>query len=448
MADDDLPPDADAIYGLPLEDFVPERAAVAKRLRGEGDRETAKRVTALRKPSVAAWTINQLVRSRAKDVAAFTKAADGLRAAQGALLEGHGSPADLRTAREAERKAVGRLIEVARGLFPGGREPGESTLERIGATLHAAAADEAIRDEVLSGRLLRERESSGFGDLDVELAAAVPPKPRRKRRARGRRRRGPRAEARRPPRGRPPSASAGRVARPCRRRSTRPSRSAGGPRTRSTRPAPRKRGGARRSRRRTEAMCSGGPLGESSGAMDTLRGALLVAAPTLLDPNFQRTVVLVTEHTDEGAMGLVLNRPTDTTVADAAPELEALTGPDELVHQGGPVQPRAVVVLAEFADPGDAAHVVMGDIGFVRADADLERAGIETRRGRVYAGYAGWGPGQLEGELEDEGWIVVAHPLADELFSPGPDDLWHDVLERQGGQLALVARMPLDPSLN
>ena len=181
MADDELPPDADALYGLPLEDFVPERAAVAKRLRGEGDREAAKRVAALRKPSVAAWTINQLVRSRAKDVAAFTKAADGLRAAQGALLEGHGSPADLRTARAAERKAVARLIEVARGLFPGGREPGESTLERIGATLHAAAADEAIRDEVLSGRLLRERESSGFGDLDVELAAAVPPKPARKR---------------------------------------------------------------------------------------------------------------------------------------------------------------------------------------------------------------------------------------------------------------------------
>ena len=182
MADDDLPPDADALYGLPLEDFVPERAAVAKRLRGEGEREAAKRVTALRKPSVAAWTINQLVRSRTKDVAAFTKAADGLRAAQTALLEGHGSPADLRSARAAERKAVGRLIEVARGLFPGGREPGESTLERIGATLHAAAADESVRDEVLSGRLLRERESSGFGDLDVELAAALPPKTKAKRR--------------------------------------------------------------------------------------------------------------------------------------------------------------------------------------------------------------------------------------------------------------------------
>jgi putative transcriptional regulator len=182
--------------------------------------------------------------------------------------------------------------------------------------------------------------------------------------------------------------------------------------------------------------------------MDSLRGTLLVAAPTLLDPNFQRTVVLVTEHTDEGAMGLVLNRPTDTTVAEAAPELTPLAGGEEVVHQGGPVQPRAVVVLAEFADPGAAAHIVLEDIGFVPADADLERTGDETRRGRVYAGYAGWSAGQLEDELEDEGWIVVDHPLADELFSPEPDDLWHDVLERQGGHLALIARMPLDPSLN
>ena len=173
-----------------------------------------------------------------------------------------------------------------------------------------------------------------------------------------------------------------------------------------------------------------------------------MAAPSLLDPNFQRTVVLVTEHADEGAMGLVLNRPTETTVEEAAPELSAVTGPEERVHHGGPVQPRAVVVLAEFEDPDAAAHVVLGDIGFVRADADLEQIGIETRRARVYAGYAGWGPGQLESELEDDGWIVVEDPLPDELFSPGPGDLWHDVLERQGGHLALIARMPLDPSLN
>ena len=182
--------------------------------------------------------------------------------------------------------------------------------------------------------------------------------------------------------------------------------------------------------------------------MDSLRGALLVAAPTLVDPNFHRAVVLVTEHTDEGAMGLILNRPTETTVGEAAPELTSVAGADDLVHQGGPVQPRAVVVLAEFAQPEASAHIVTGDIGFVRADADLESTGVVTRRGRVYAGYAGWAPGQLEGELEDEGWIVVHRPLPDELFSPGPEGLWQDVLERQGGHLALIARMPLDPSLN
>jgi hypothetical protein len=176
MADDDLPPGADDLYGVPFEDFVAERAALAKRLRGEGDREAAKRVTALRKPSVSAWTVNQLVRTRAKDVSAFTEAAEGLRAAQAALLEGRGSPAELREARQDERDAVDALVKIARGLFPGGNEPGATTLERVAATLHAAASDDTVREEVLSGRLLAEREPSGFGDLEVELALAVPPK--------------------------------------------------------------------------------------------------------------------------------------------------------------------------------------------------------------------------------------------------------------------------------
>jgi hypothetical protein len=179
MPGEDLLPDADALYGLPLEDFVTERGALAKRLRGEGDREAAKRVAALRKPSVAAWTVNQLVRSRASDVAAFTDAARALRDAQTALLEGRGDAADLREAQVAERAAVAHLVGVARGLFPGGREPGEATLDRVGATLHAAATDEAIAEAVLSGRLLAEREPSGFGGLDVELAALPPKRPRK-----------------------------------------------------------------------------------------------------------------------------------------------------------------------------------------------------------------------------------------------------------------------------
>ena len=180
----------------------------------------------------------------------------------------------------------------------------------------------------------------------------------------------------------------------------------------------------------------------------TLRGQLLVATPDLVDPNFRRSVVLITEHTDEGAMGLVLNRPTEASVGETAPELATLAGADERVHAGGPVQPRAVTVLAEFDDPADAAHRVLGDLGFVPADADLALLGATTRRARVFAGYAGWGPGQLEAELEEEGWIVVRDLRPDDVFSPRAEALWSIVLGRQGGQYALIARMPEDPSLN
>jgi putative transcriptional regulator len=178
-----------------------------------------------------------------------------------------------------------------------------------------------------------------------------------------------------------------------------------------------------------------------------LRGQLLVAAPDLVDPNFRRTVVLVTEHTDEGAMGLVLNRPTDAVVAEAASELAALTGDEEVVHGGGPVQPRAVTVLAEFDDPSQAAHLVTADIGFVPADGDLALLAGATRRARVYAGYAGWSAGQLEAELEQEGWFV-AEARPEDVFGHRADALWSAVLGRQGGHLALIARMPEDPSLN
>ncbi len=180
----------------------------------------------------------------------------------------------------------------------------------------------------------------------------------------------------------------------------------------------------------------------------TLRGQLLVAAPDLADPNFRRTVVLITEHGPEGAMGLVLNRPTEAVVGEAAPELAALAGEDDLVHAGGPVQPRAVTVLAEFDDPDRAAHLVTADIGFVPADADLAELSGATRRARVFAGYAGWSAGQLEDELEDEGWLVVRDTRPEDLFGADPDRLWSAVLGRQGGHLALVARMPEDPSLN
>jgi putative transcriptional regulator len=180
---------------------------------------------------------------------------------------------------------------------------------------------------------------------------------------------------------------------------------------------------------------------------DSLRGRLLVASPALLDPNFRRTVVLVAEHGDEGAMGVVLNRPSEAIAADAVPALADLVEPGGIVFAGGPVEANAVTVLAEFEDPEEAAALIFADVGFVRADADPAVLAGETRRARLFAGYAGWSAGQLEAELDEEAWIT-AEPAVEDVFSSAPDDLWSTVLRRLGGRFALVATMPPDPSLN
>jgi putative transcriptional regulator len=174
---------------------------------------------------------------------------------------------------------------------------------------------------------------------------------------------------------------------------------------------------------------------------ETLRGQLLVAAPILRDPNFHRTVVLVAEHSDEGAMGLVLNRPTDTPVGTALPELARLTGETERVYVGGPVSLESVLAVADLDDPDDASELLFDTVGFV------QEPDVPASRGRIFVGYAGWSAGQLEAELAEESWLVVpAEP--DDLFGDDPDGLWSAVLRRQGGPYALLAQMPPDPSLN
>lgn len=180
--------------------------------------------------------------------------------------------------------------------------------------------------------------------------------------------------------------------------------------------------------------------------MDSLRGQLLIASPQLIDPNFDRAVVLITEHGDEGAMGIVLNRPSEADVDGVIPDLSSIAGP-EPIFVGGPVQPEALVVLGEFADPAKAAWIVVADVGLVSAQADLGELPEAVRRGRVYAGFSGWGPGQLEEEVAEDAWIIEP-PLPAELFPEDPETLWSDVLERMGGEYALVARMPADPSVN
>ena len=150
--------------------------------------------------------------------------------------------------------------------------------------------------------------------------------------------------------------------------------------------------------------------------MESLRGKLLLASPTMADPNFARSVILIAEHTEEGAMGLVLNRPAETTVAEAVPDLAWLATDEASVYVGGPVAETAVIVLAEFDRP-------------------------------ELAGHAGWGPGQLEDELAEDAWIVEP-PRREEVFTEDPDDLWAAVLRRKGRRYALLSTMPPDPSLN
>jgi putative transcriptional regulator len=181
--------------------------------------------------------------------------------------------------------------------------------------------------------------------------------------------------------------------------------------------------------------------------MESLRGQLLVASPSLLDPNFHRTVVLIAEHGEDGAMGVVLNRESELEVDEAAPSLADVVEPGARVHEGGPVQPTAVMIMAEFDDPAAAASLVVDDIGFVSADTDFDALDSAVRRVRVFAGLAGWAPGQLEAELERDDWIVEP-ALAEDVFHAHAEELWSHVLERKGGQFALVARMPEDPSLN
>lgn len=183
--------------------------------------------------------------------------------------------------------------------------------------------------------------------------------------------------------------------------------------------------------------------------VDSLRGHLLLAGAGLYDPNFRRTVILVGEHGEEGAMGVVLNRPSPIPIHEAVPplaELAALAGGDGLVYVGGPVQPDAIVVIADFEEPEQAGVLVLGTIGFVPGDVEPASIG-GLRRARVFAGYAGWGAGQLESELEESSWIVEP-ALPDDIFTDVPGELWSTILRRKGGPFALLAQMPDDPRLN
>ncbi len=173
--------------------------------------------------------------------------------------------------------------------------------------------------------------------------------------------------------------------------------------------------------------------------MDSTRGKLLIAAPSLFD-FFRRSVVLMIEHTDQGAFGLVINRLADATIGEAVPDLSDIAGWEEPLRIGGPVASESVVVIGEFDDPETSPQLIVDGLGIV----DPEQTETVSRA-LVFAGHAGWGPGQLESELESEAWIVE-DASGEDPFSE--DDIWNVAVRRRGGEYALLATMPDDPSLN
>ena len=182
---------------------------------------------------------------------------------------------------------------------------------------------------------------------------------------------------------------------------------------------------------------------------ESLRGRLLVATPTLYDPNFLRTVVLVLEHSEDGALGVVLNRPSETAVGASLPEWESSAAEPGVVFVGGPVSPDAAIGLAragsvDHADGWAPLFGPMGTIDLGRPPADVP---VEVQSLRVFAGYAGWSPGQLDGEVDSGGWIAL-DAAPDDVFTSDPGGLWASVLRRQGGRMAMFATAPPNPSVN
>ncbi|MDT7546193.1 MAG: putative transcriptional regulator [Actinomycetota bacterium] len=189
--------------------------------------------------------------------------------------------------------------------------------------------------------------------------------------------------------------------------------------------------------------------------MSDWTGRLVVATPQLTDPNFARTVVLLLQSDDEdGALGLVLNRPTGTEVGEVLDMWHPLAAEPGVVFTGGPVQPSAAICLGH-GRPGAPAvasySVLEGSPGTAFGTVDLDASPSDVATAvtevRVFAGYAGWAAGQLEAEVEEGSWWVL-DALPSDAFTDRPELLWHQVLRRQGAPIAFAASYPENPALN
>jgi len=186
-------------------------------------------------------------------------------------------------------------------------------------------------------------------------------------------------------------------------------------------------------------------MGEAS-----LVGRLLVATPDLADPNFARTVVLILQHDDDGALGVVVNRATPVPVGDVLPTWQTLTTSPQVLFQGGPVARDSALGLARVQDGAESPigwRRLEGPVGLVDLDTPTELVSGGLDDLRIFAGYAGWNSGQLETEIDTGSWYVVDSRPGD-AFVGDPTTLWRSVLRRQAGELALVSTWPDDPTMN
>ena len=180
--------------------------------------------------------------------------------------------------------------------------------------------------------------------------------------------------------------------------------------------------------------------------MESFRGKLLLATPELVDPNFFRTVILVLEHSNEGAIGVVLNRQSDLYSVDVLPKWNEIQDSSSLLHLGGPVQEESLLALGLYDEQIEDEL----DEGIGRMILNLNPEILDMTSmldARLYSGYAGWSAGQLDAEISTGGWIVADVDNTDP-FSHNPADLWSIVLRRQNGFLSKLAQYPDDPRMN
>ncbi len=186
---------------------------------------------------------------------------------------------------------------------------------------------------------------------------------------------------------------------------------------------------------------------------DVVPGSLLVALPSLADPTFAGTVVYVLDHSDTGTIGVVLGRPSAVEIRDVLPGWSDLAVAPGVFHVGGPCETDTALCLAVCDAsgspvPAEALRPVAGDVHLVDLDAEPSRLADRLGGLRVFAGYAGWSPGQLAGELAEGAWACVPGRPGDVLSQVSGPELWRSVVSRQRGRLAVLSSAPADPSAN